>query len=175
VCGDGVKQVNLPTLTLSYQREDGKEGKITLNLLAMWVVVEAIRRLRVEGASQFASFVTLINWEISGDTLHTQPPEESAELFAATVHNFTRIFERFSTFAAPYEDPYKKQSNRILWFTYHLLRNKQIGWDGAALFASSVLGQDITPTAWRLRVGRWAEKQGKDAIELHRRRQQETS
>jgi hypothetical protein len=62
--------------------------------------------------------------------------------------------------------------DRASAFTYRMLELRQLTWPQAAVFANLALKREFTPTAWRLRVRRWALRHGKDPAILNKRKQQ---
>ncbi len=62
-------------------------------------------------------------------------------------------------------DEEETNEDRVLAFTYSLLRTKLMTHAQAAAWASRQLGQDITANAWRKRVDRWAKSNNLVAVE----------
>ncbi len=61
-------------------------------------------------------------------------------------------------------------NDQVAEYTYNQLRQKAMNWDTAALTASTMLGEQIKPDAWRKRVEKWRKEQDLPPVEQRRRR-----
>ena len=63
---------------------------------------------------------------------------------------------------------WRDEEEIVLDATYRLLRNGLLDHYSAARAAGALLGKHFSPTAWRLRVSRWATKKGLPPVTLPR-------
>ena len=94
--------------------------------------------------------------------------DELADEDIARLQRYIEIIEQSRARASNTTDD-------VLFLSYIRLRSKEITYEEAAHLASIMLKKQVSPDAWRMRVNRWAAKEGKPKIEIYERRASKTN
>ncbi len=142
---------SLINLTFNYSTGDHDETipyTVRLPLFAAWDVVEVIQELGYERALTFANFVVIV-----ANAGHSETPYPNGE-------ELTKLRITISFLGGMFGQRLDSLEDRVLAFTYQLLRHGAMNRKGAADFAAVKLRKGNVDSswveAWRKRVDRWA-------------------
>ena len=158
--------------------------KLKLPVVVWLALYRSFRTLGLEATVNMARFGALLaghhqvfkhrdsdhaQFSAAPDTLFEDLP--SAETQQAIASNINDLYTSA-------QEMWRDEEEIVLDATYRLLRNGLLDHYSAARAAGALLGKHFSPTAWRLRVSRWATKKGRPPVTLPRggnRRQTSTA
>lgn len=148
------------SLTFNYgplDRDEGVPYRVRLPLDVAWDVVEVIQVIGYERALTFANFAIIV-----ANAGHTDvPPPHGDELLKLRIA-IGYLGGVFGQGLISFED-------RVLAFTYQMLRHRAMDRKLAAKFASSKLRKHVDSGTWQKRVDRWARRHNLPKVGLRRR------
>jgi hypothetical protein len=153
----------LPPIVL-FSMVEWDAGELSLPLDTAWSIYEVMNISGFERSYHFARSVNTFayigerdKYKLINDEVLLQMWESFADRFDVRTH------------------PWEEHLDRVVHFTYVLLREKQINRSQAAEIASLLLEKPISTEAWRKRVDRWVEKHQLPKVGLPRRSKRRSS
>ena len=139
------------TITFNVNTDQGREQRqehLIFGLFDLWKIAEIIRFGGPDSARAFAVFAVIVAKMDPAVEYPFPTPGEHAKL-AGAIDLLWEMCRR----------QWEEKEDRVLDFTYELLRRQYIGRELAAFFASATLGKHYTTDAWRVKLDRWTERQ----------------
>ncbi len=154
---DASKHPVLGKTVIQLQKLETDQPPLSITLEEAWMLFSAVHRLGIKPVLTIMALGAIISHQKREDI-----PKNLADDAVGILHtiqtlpnpeSFEDVAEIFN-----YMPRYGKNTvDRLVSFTYGLLRRKLLTWREAAEFASVILEENTTPDAWRKRVTRWAE------------------
>jgi len=123
---------------------------LTIPYREFFALHQLIKSVGLEGALKAAMYLTQVANELGLSGEQTQ--------------RLQNMLEAVNT----YQGPDKEED--VLELTHTLLRRREVTHEEAADVASSLLGKRYSANAWRMKLSRWADKNGLTQVEQRKRR-----
>jgi hypothetical protein len=158
-------QIRPGAVTLTYEMPGHNPPSVTLLIsdTVFWPAYETIHRIGVRETYGLLNFAGDLS-----DALQKAGVPDVQEAFQA-------LWERIGDPGRMGNIQWEDTTEAALVVTYTLLRNGHIGWERAASIAGIILKKDITPDAWRRRMGRWTKNTEREPIRIYNQKRDETS
>jgi hypothetical protein len=136
-----------PVVQVSLNPPHGRPAVIEFPLLGYWHLYRIMSQMNPADVEEVAVFGYLIGTDGKGTERH-------------------RVRELMRALRPP---RLESLEDALLDFTYEVLKDKKTNYAAAADLVSKVTQQKVTAEAWRKRIQRWADKAGRDRLELRGR------
>ena len=146
--------------------ETGEIFPFTLSLEQFWGWYDVITRWGLDQALEMAVYSAML----VKSELVEKGPYGTITVKGQLPDQDRAYLREFLEELKAYGDHFKDKSEHVLSLSYDQLSRRAWTREQALRFARNLLDSSITAEAWRRRVDRWAEREGKPALGLTRGR-----